>query len=556
MKPAAKLLIPLFIVLLILLVPVPLLIGALLLLFNSLYLPAVYTFLEEYLFIIVAAVLAILLVYAIARDRFGTHRALYSMFGIVLIALTFFLGRMPQTLYRQILALAVIASMEGAYFMMVHDRVARGWYLPLCAPAVLVLLPFPLYYLPFAGYAIFVTSFFVRPVSRSLSIAEVNLKSMGARAAGTAGTGTTRTASRSARTRPPARTDVPAKTGTAPKPAAPPAPTKTAKPPAPPKGRRMLAEDMLPANVVWPNQSDYSRAMQNMGFSISASYPEMRASKVMPNPFVKLPGNVVYSSGNYGTIFKLQSNGSVHALKCFTRRKSDLNKRYYAISGMLNAHAGSGLAFVDFEYMPKAIRTFKDPSTFFPALQMDWVEGRTLNTFISQHLSKSDALNAMAGTFLREMLKIREAGIAHGDISGDNIVIGDAGTLTLVDYDGMYIPEFAGDRAQELGHDHFQHPGRTAATYSERLDNFSILITYTSLLAVSENPSLWNKYNKGDQDCLIFRRGDFNSPSSSDVMKDLRKIRGKVRQLADLMDDALKHDPLWSGCDPQQIAKI
>ncbi len=70
-----------------------------------------------------------------------------------------------------------------------------------------------------------------------------------------------------------------------------------------------MPDDILPANVVWPSQSDYSRAMQNIGFSISASYPELKASKVMPNPYVKLPGNVVYSSGNYGTIFKLENSG-------------------------------------------------------------------------------------------------------------------------------------------------------------------------------------------------------------------------------------------------------
>ncbi len=65
-----------------------------------------------------------------------------------------------------------------------------------------------------------------------------------------------------------------------------------------------------------------------------------------------------------------------------------------------------------------------------------------------------------------------------------------------------------------------------------------------------------SKYNKGDQDCLIFRKSDFTDPANSSVLRDIHKIKGKVSQLADMLEDALRHDPLWSGCDPQQIAKL
>ncbi len=546
MKPAAKLLIPLFILLLIIIVPVQTLISVSLLLSGMLYLSAVYLLFEQYHIILVAAVLSGLLGYSLKKGYFGSHRVFYAFFGVVLLMLTFFLGYVHTALYDEILAIAVMASLEAVYFLMVGDQMARAWYLLLCAPALFVLFAFPLYYLSFPGYAVFLASFFIRPTARELSISEVNLKSMGIQTTPRK----TRGGSKSAKTRPSGAMRTPprqkASSQSQPQPK-----QKTQAPPG-----ISLVDDILPANVAWPSQSDYTKAMQNMGFSISVQYPQMRTSRVIPNPFVKLPGNIIYSSGNYGTIFKLENSGSAYALKCFTRRKTDLNKRYYAIAKALKSQAGNGLAFVDFEYLPKVIRTFRDPATFFPALHMEWVEGRTLNTFISQQLSKKDALRGMADTFLKEMIKIRQAGIAHGDISGDNIVISDRGTMTLVDYDGMYIPEFAGSRAQELGHDHFQHPGRTAVTYSEGLDNFSVLITYLTLLAVAENPSLWNRYNKGDQDCLIFRKSDYTDPSNSGVMKEILRIKGRVKQLAELLEDALRHDPLWSGCDPQQIAKL
>ena len=186
---------------------------------------------------------------------------------------------------------------------------------------------------------------------------------------------------------------------------------------------------------------------------------------------------------------------------------------------------------------------------------MDWVEGKNLNTFISDNLKNGKELRNLADSFISEMIRIQKAGIAHGDIAGDNIVIDGAGEMVLVDYDGMYVPAFAGYRSQELGHDNFQHPQRSATTYSDRLDNFSVLVTYVSLLALAEEPSLWKRYNLGDQDALIFRRSDFNDPQHSPVLKELRKHKGKVGDLARLMDEALAQDPLWEGCDAKRILK-
>ncbi len=120
----------------------------------------------------------------------------------------------------------------------------------------------------------------------------------------------------------------------------------------------------------------------------------------------------------------------------------------------------------------------------------------------------------------------------------------------------MYVPEFSGTKSPELGHDNFQHPMRTSNSYSERLDNFSILVTYLSLIAVAEDPSLWTKYNKGDQDCLIFRKSDFLDPSRSRVINELTKTRGRAGQLTELLCDAVRRDPLWEGCDPQRLARI
>ena len=72
-----------------------------------------------------------------------------------------------------------------------------------------------------------------------------------------------------------------------------------------------------------------------------------------------------------------------------------------------------------------------------------------------------------------------------------------------------------------------QHPGRSADTFSNKLDNFSALVIHLSLSAISENPTLWDKYNGGDPDCLILRKKDFLNLDSSPVFKELTAMRNK-----------------------------
>ncbi len=580
MKPIEKLLIPISIIILLIIIPFSVFVAASQLLYTDLNLSSVSSFMQEYEIAAVAAVFALLTVYAFLTDYIGSHRIFYSVYGLVLVVLPFFNGRLLSQFQSEVVLLLAVGFLEAAHAIMIESRRSTISYMLLLLPTLAVLPLFPFYYLEFVGYAILVCSFFLFGSRRNMSVTELNLRSIKRAAPKTA---RTRQARKKTATAPTAAASTTSPAAPAPVPAPVPvsAPTPPAHTPAPPAqpastaakqeekpkkshfslGRSAAKEtiswdDVLPPSVPWPGQSDYAKAIQNLDFSIAPLYPEVKGAKVLSNPFVKIPGNVVYSSGNYGTIFKLQNNGSSQALKCFTRSKPDLAKRYYAISKQLKAHEDENLAFVDFQYLPKAIRTFRNPAIYFPVLTMQWIEGTNLNVYISEQVKKKNGLDALASNFLQEMIKIRNAGIAHGDIAGDNIVISDDGKLTLVDYDGLYVPEFRGLKAEELGHDHFQHPARSATTYSARLDNFSILVTYLSLLAVSEDPKLWSKYNKGDQDCLIFRKDDFVDPSHSGVINDLTHMKGRVGALTGLLNDAISHDPLWQGADPQAVAKL
>jgi hypothetical protein len=79
--------------------------------------------------------------------------------------------------------------------------------------------------------------------------------------------------------------------------------------------------------------------------------------------------------------------------------------------------------------------------------------------------------------------------IAHGDLKHDNIIVNDNLDLVMVDYDGIYIPTFKGLESSELGTSSFQHPLRKNTDFNERIDDFSILTIYTSLVAFEQQSS-------------------------------------------------------------------
>lgn len=301
----------------------------------------------------------------------------------------------------------------------------------------------------------------------------------------------------------------------------------------------------------FPISSAYAKALQNLNFSINSSYQELKTGKLLTNPNVKFK-SYIFGSGNFGVVFKLGMNEKFQALKCFTRASPDIAERYYYLSSYLSKVSLPFL--VDFHYLSKAIRVIAKPKDYYPALMMDWVEGENINQFIEKNMQKPDTLLRFASNFISSVGRMQVSGIAHGDLSGDNIIVNDSGELTYIDYDGMFIPNLAGRNPPEKGHENFQHPARDKE-YSERLDNFSALVIYLTAVAVAEDKSIW-KFNNSDRDRLIFTSEDFKNPGSSEVIKKLNGMGKRVRKLTSLLEEFLGKDPLWDGASPAIIQNL
>ena len=219
------------------------------------------------------------------------------------------------------------------------------------------------------------------------------------------------------------------------------------------------------------------------------------------------------------------SGGRKFAVRCFHRYVPDLEQRYAlisdAISGLRSPH------FVSFEYQREGIRLKSDP---FPIVKMAWAEGHTLGAVLEACYDNKVVLEVLTQRF-RELARYLSArSIAHGDLENGNIVVPN-GPLTLIDYDGMYVPSMPLGNGNELGHTHFQHPGRQPDHFGPRIDDFSFILIDVSLQALIADKSLYEQFSNGDN--IIFQESDFRDPSSSAVFRRLRAIPDLANQAED-----------------------
>jgi hypothetical protein len=289
----------------------------------------------------------------------------------------------------------------------------------------------------------------------------------------------------------------------------------------------------------WPSPQDYSEAVQNArtafyDIELQQGTPELNKLG-LPRP----------RSGSFATVYKILSGTPNWAVRCFLNPVSDQQERYAAISSHL---AKIHLPYlVQFSFLPQGIRVANQT---YPILKMEWVEGEPLDSYIGRNLGNARVLLGLAGRWVEMMKAMRQASIAHGDLQHGNVLVLNS-ELKLVDYDGMFVPSLAGKISHEVGQRNYQHPLRGEFDYGPNLDNFSSWVIYISLIALSVQPQLWQQFRGGD-DCLIFRRGDFESPERAPIFRSLEnlyddKLRSAVALFRSLLDLGPQDVPALDG---------
>lgn len=283
--------------------------------------------------------------------------------------------------------------------------------------------------------------------------------------------------------------------------------------------------------VAWPSPQDYNEAIQNPAFSFANS------PLALTEPELNLIGLPKPSSGNFASVYRLFSDEGEWAVRCFLQPMSDQQERYAALSQRLAEVNFPQL--VKFEFLPEGIRVHNH---WFPILKMEWVNGESLLEYIRKHLAEPETLRNLAEQFKGMIIALRDAGIAHGDLQHGNIIVEPSGQLRLVDYDGCFVSSLAGKQSNELGHRNYQHPRRSADQYNEHMDTFSAYLIWVSILALAENPGLWDRLQAGDE-CLLFRRQDFLTPEYSRAFHLLEIQSESIRFHSRMLRSFLKQDP-------------
>lgn len=267
----------------------------------------------------------------------------------------------------------------------------------------------------------------------------------------------------------------------------------------------------------WAEPHEYNEAIQNL--ATTAGDGELRAGEPALNR-LHLP---LLFSGGFADVYKVHcpTTGNTWAVKCFKREVPGLHERYRAISEWLTS---ARLPFmVPFQWIDEGLRI---GGQWVPVVKMQWIEGLSLSTFVSQTLDHPERLRELLGLWVSLSERLRRAEIAHADLQHGNVLLVPRGRngemlLRLIDYDGMYVPTLAGGRSGEVGHPCYQHPRRLKnGDYSAEVDRFSHLAIYCAIQGVATGGrALWDRFHNGDN--LLFREADFANPQSSEVFRAL-----------------------------------
>ena len=265
----------------------------------------------------------------------------------------------------------------------------------------------------------------------------------------------------------------------------------------------------------YPLISEYVKAIQDASDNLE--------QLAYLTPVLDDHGEPYRSSGAFAVVFKMQDKrtGKYYALKCFTEEQQGRADAYRQIADELDLLDSPYITSV--KYMEKEL--FVDSQCEedeFPVLLMDWVDGETMEAYIAANYQNQSAMSMLCYRFGKMAAWLRTQSFAHGDIKPDNIIVRPDGSLTLVDYDGMFVPSMKGSKSPTIGTKDFCHPLRTVNDFDETIDDFSLASIALSLKAISMKSSLLASYGASDR--LLFSENDYRNPASSKVISALQDL--------------------------------
>lgn len=228
--------------------------------------------------------------------------------------------------------------------------------------------------------------------------------------------------------------------------------------------------------------------------------------------------------GGYCLIFPLECPGKPS--KCLrlwygNNGRPDNPTHIKTVSDFFNSYTVEYV--IPYKYVDRALRLAD--GTEIPGVVMEWIEGDTLVGYVRKNYKEKAVIKKLAANFYKMAEYHKKYGMAHGDLSDENILVKPNGNLFLIDYDSFYQWKWDKKIQQPtVGVGWYQHPERMkgeSSNLNEYMDHFSQQVIYLSLLAIAEAPSLFDaETEKG----LLFKEKDFADLSSFKASPMYKKI--------------------------------
>ncbi len=289
--------------------------------------------------------------------------------------------------------------------------------------------------------------------------------------------------------------------------------------------------------MAWPTPREYALALFRAKKNLLV--PALKDCKLVCTP-QGLPKPL---TGGFGAVFEATTpDGKRWALKFFHKKALGTRRRYRLLADWQQKNHTASM--VTCSWHEKGLQV---KGKEYPLVQMPWIEGVRLSDFLAKHHNSPDVCNVLFDCWLKLVGGLHDAGIAHGDLQHNNILLVPDGPnrfqMRLVDLDGVWLPTLKDIPSSEIGHRAYQHPFRRHDPYHSAVDRFPALVIALSLAALADHGGgLWKKFHLGRN--LIFRRTDFVAPKKSPLFMALRASDSdRVRLLREALEEACGQSP-------------
>jgi hypothetical protein len=284
-----------------------------------------------------------------------------------------------------------------------------------------------------------------------------------------------------------------------------------------------------PQNVlVWPTLDEYDNALKNVTSTVYD--PDVKDGKLS---FDSRPLRLNGKGGKYVAVYKVGE----WVVKCFITNATttgklvsepppDIRDRYHEINNYLRGHIGQLSFLVPQIWIEKGININGHGWPIIKSAFMNPVQ--TLGQFLADRHTDSTTVRALSKQWLTLIKTLESLNIAHGDLDVTNVLVYGsfpAVKLHLVDFDSMYVPTMQGRMLYEQGHEHFQPVQAGIRQFNNEMDRFSALVIYLSLIALAEDPHLWDQCKANEDAKLLLGQGNFRNLRDSTAYQLLRAKR-------------------------------